>query len=447
MPENQNIQRRDFIKRSAAFGILTILPSGIYAQQGKRVSPNGKIQVACVGVGGRGRAVMNSCKSEQIVALCDVDLRRAQASFKQHSQVPHFTSHTEMLEKMGDKIDAVTVASPDHAHYAAAIEAVKLGKHVYVEKPLCQTVADTRALQAAAKKAGVKTQMGNQGHSKDSIRQLKEWVDAGLLGDVKEIHTWTNRPHGWWKQGMKELPETKNVPKELDWNLWKSGVGPDIGYNEAYLPFLWRGWTMWGCGSLGDMGCHILDPAYYALELGAPDWVEATAEGGTDVAFPDRSEVTFHFPARNGKATVTVKWWDGGGKSVPPTPEVLGDTKLAFGNNSGGALYFGDKEFVMSDSHAAKIACISEGKVKPLNAEKKYRRVKGQDHTKDWFAAIRGDINQASSHFDYSAGLTEMVLLGVIAQRLPGKRLNWNGKTGQFTNSDLGNKMLSSAII
>ena len=275
MPEQTNIHRRQFIKRSAALGIFTILPSGIYAQQGKRVSPNGKIQVACVGVGGRGRSVMNSCKSEQVIALCDVDQRKAKQTFAAHPDLPKFTSHTEMLEKMGDKIDAVTVSSPDHAHYAAAIEAVNLGKHIYVEKPLCQIIADTRALRAAANKAGVKTQMGNQGHSKNGLRELKEWIDAGLLGEVKEIHTWTNRPHGWWKQGMDKLPPAQNVPQGLDWDLWKSGVGPDIDYNEAYVPFLWRGWTMWGSGSLGDMGCHILDPAYYALELGTPDWIES----------------------------------------------------------------------------------------------------------------------------------------------------------------------------
>jgi len=447
MPEKSNIHRRTFIKRSAAFGIFTILPSGIYAQPGKRVSPNGKIQVACVGVGGRGRSVLESCKSEQVVALCDVDFHRAKPTFEKYADLPKFKSHTEMLEKMGDKIDAVTVASPDHAHYTSALASVKHGKHIYVEKPLCQTIADTRALQAAANEAGVKTQMGNQGHSKHSIRELREWIDAGLLGEVKKIHTWTNRPQGWWRQGMKELPETKNVPKELDWNLWKSGVGTDIGYNEAYLPFLWRGWTMWGCGSLGDMGCHILDPAYYALELGSPDWIEAKSEGGTNVAFPDHSEVTYHFPARNSKAAVTVKWWDGGGESVPPTPKVLGDTQLAFGNKSGGALYFGEKDFVMSDSHAAKISCIAGGKTKNLTAPEKYRRVPKQDHTKDWFSAIRGDIKEASSHFDYSAGLTEMVLLGVIAQRIPSTRLHWDSKAGKFTNSDLGNKMLSSAIV
>ena len=447
MPIHTHIPRRQFIKRSAAFGLFTILPSGIYAQQGKRVSPNGKIQVACIGVGGRGRSVMGSCKSEQVIALCDVDTRKAKATYNAHPDLPRFTNHKKMLEKMGDKIDAVTVASPDHAHYAAAMDAVKLSKHVYVEKPLCQTVADTRALHAAAKKAGVKTQMGNQGHSKNGLRDLKEWVDAGLLGQVKEIHTWTNRPQGWWKQGMEKLPDAQKIPTGLNWDLWKSGIGPDISYNEAFLPFLWRGWTMWGSGSLGDMGCHIMDPAYYALELGAPSWIEAKCEGGTDVAFPDRAQVTYHFPARNGKAPVTLKWWDGGGKSVPPTPKVLGDTQLAFGNKSGGGLYFGDDNFAMSDSHLAKVACIENGKEKALSTPQKYRRVAGEHHTKDWFAAIRGDIKEASSHFDYSAGLTEIVLLGVIAQRIPGTRLVWDGKAGKFTNSELANKMLSSAIV
>ncbi len=436
--------RRQFLKSASAASLFTILPSGIYAQNGPRISPNSKIRIACIGVGGRGGAAVGASSREEIVALCDVDSKMAAGAFNKFKKAKQFTDYREMFDKMGDQIDAVTISGPDHVHFVHAMEAIKRGKHVYVEKPLCQTIEQTRLLQAAAKKAGVKTQMGNQGHSKNGIRDFKEMVDAGLIGDIKEIHAWTNRPAGWWPQGKQELPAPMEAPPTLDWDLWRNGV--DTPFSTEYVPFKWRGWTMWGTGALGDMACHILDPTFYALELGMPDWIHAEAEGGSDVSFPNKSTVKFHFPARKGRDEIILTWFDGKG-NLPPRPDMLEEGRK-MGNPSGGSITYGSKETVMTDSHAANVKIIPELRAKELKApEQTLRRVAKEDHFGDWFRAIRGEVEQASSHFDYAGELNELVLLGSIAQRLPGQKLEWDTAKGTFKNSEVGNKLIKTALI
>jgi len=444
--------RRKFIKGAIAIGGLNILPGGLYAQGQRRISPNEKINIANIGVGGMGGSAVSGCSKENLVAFCDVDDKRAARVYKQYPKVPHYRDYRELFEKHGSDIDAVTVSTPDHAHFMLAMAAVELGKHVYVEKPLCQTIDQTRKLQAAASKAGIKTQMGNQGHSRNTVREYREWNQAGLLGEVQNITAWTNRPTGWWKQGMQSLPKAQKAPDTLGWDLWRHGIKAD--YSPDYLPFLWRGWTTWGTGSLGDMACHILDPVFYALDLGIPDWIQCDAKGGSQFAFPNESTVTYHFPARpakNGSPATperTLTWYEGKDNPPPRPPQLEKGRQM--GNKSGGTIAYGNKETIMSNSHASVIRAIPAINHKGLMAhapEKTIRRVRHQAHFMDWHRAIRGEVDQASSYFDYSGQLNELVLLGSIAQRIPGVKLQWDSVTGRFKNSELGNKMVVSAVV
>lgn len=434
--------RRFILKGLAAGGLNLLLPGGLYAQNGpRRPSPNGKLRIAVIGVGGRGGAAVSGLAHEEFAAFCDVDQNAARGAYERFPDVPRFTDFNEMFEKHGDSIDAVAVMGPDHVHFAQAMAAVKAGKHVYVEKPLCQTIAQTRQLRAASLEAGVKTQMGNQGHSSDRIRDLKEWADAGLLGRVMSVDAWTDRPAGWWPQGEQRLPEGEAVPDHVDWEIWRHGI--DVPYSAQYLPFRWRGWTMWGTGALGDMACHILDPFFYALDPGMPDWVMAEAEGGSDVSFPLVSKVTYHFPEREGRPAFELVWRDGS-DNLPPRPGVL-EAGREMGNSGGGTIIYGSRETAMTNSHASDIRLIPQVRFDEVRGdlpEASLARVRGGDHFRNWTDAIRGEVDEACSNFEYAAGLNELVLLGVIAQRLPGEKLEWDAAAGSFRNSERANQLI-----
>jgi predicted dehydrogenase len=351
-----------------------------------------------------------------------------------------------MLDKLHNKIDAIVVATPDHAHFPIAMAAVKGGKHVFVESPMCQTIAQVRELQAAAAAAGVKTQMGNQGHSSDRVRELKEWADGGVFGSLMSVQAWTDRPTGCWPQGQKYLPAAEAVPRALNWDLWRNGV--DLPYSSKYLPFRWRGWTMWGSGAMGDMACHILDPMFFALDPGMPDWVRAEAEGGTAVSFPVKSTIVFHFPARKDRSAFEMTWYDG--KDNRPTRPGMLELGIAVGNEDGGSILYGSRATVMTDSHARDIRVIPDMRMqelKPTLPAPSLPRVAGEDHFRNWTDAIRGKVEQACSHFDYAGRLNELVLLGVIAQRIPGVQLEWDTAAMKFTNHDLANQLVSHCRI
>ncbi len=437
--------RRTLVKGLAFTGLNLLLPGGLYAQNGpRRLSPNEKIRVACIGVGGRGRSLVDAMAGEELVAFCDVDDAVAGDTFKKWPDVPRFKDYREMFEKLGDKIDAVTVCGPDHVHFLHAMEAVKHGKHVYVEKPLCQTIAQTRELHAAAKQAGVKTQMGNQGHSLDGPRHLKEWVQAGLVGPLVAVDSWTNRPSGMWPQGRAELPPAMDVPAHLDWDLWRNGI--DVPYHTDFVPFKWRGWTMFGTGALGDMACHILSPFWFAFEPGLPDWVECEGEGGSPYSFPATSVVRYHFPARDGRPEFIMSFWSG--REVrPPAPRNLGP---GINYEDNGTVFYGSRETVMADTYGAKAAIIPAIRAEELKGSlpaATLPRIKDQNHYANWLDAIRGNVEEASSHFAYSAGLNELVLLGVIAQRIPGKRLDYDAAAGKFTNDETANRLISEVVL
>ncbi len=436
--KNKKITRRNFLASSAA------AVAGCTMLQGQRginivsKGPGEKVNVAPIGCGGMGAhdTVQVERNGARIAALCDVDRQNAAQAFEEwYPDVPHYTDFREMLDKQDD-IDAVTITIPDHSHTAAALYAMERGKHVYVQKPLTTTIAEARALLRASRMYGVATQMGNQGHSEEGARVLCEMIRAGMIGDVSEVHCWTNRPI--WPQGMKELLPEQPVPDHLDWDLW-IGTAPMRPYNEGYCPFVWRGWWDFGTGSLGDMGCHILDPSFWALHLGSPDAVECLEQSGnTKFSGPIRSIIKYEFPARKWKGDmlppVTLHWYDGDFTPTFPDhldPETLGD------DDQCGTLFVGSKGYLTCDTYGENPRLVpNDGGNRP---DQTIPRV-GNVYT-DWLNAITTG-RPACSNFEYSVPLTEMVLLGNIALRT-GKRIEWNSRRMRVTNLPQANRYVS----
>jgi predicted dehydrogenase len=295
------LSRRQFLRRTGlAAAAFTVVPGAVLGLRGA-ASPNQKLNLAGIGVGGQGAHDLGQMESENIVALCDVDKNRAGQTFKKHPKAKQFTDYRRMLDEMKE-IDGVIVATPDHHHAFAAMEAIKRGKHVYCEKPLTHSVWEARQVAQAAREAKVATQMGNQGQASGETRQLCECVWADAIGKVHEAHIWTDRPsrglfEEYWPQGLARPKDTPPVPATLDWDLWL-GPAPLRPYHPAYLPFVWRGWWDFGTGALGDIGCHAMDPVFRALKLGAPLSVQGASTRVNAETFPLGSIVTWQFPAR-----------------------------------------------------------------------------------------------------------------------------------------------------
>src|SRR4030081_1835161 len=290
-------------------------------------SPNEKLNIASIGAGGKAASDIQGCSSENIVALADPDDKRAERMYKLHEKVPKYKDFRRMFDKEAKNIDAVIIAIPDVMHATAAMWAMERGKHVYVQKPLTRTIWEARTLTAAAAKYKVATQMGNQGYSNEGTRQCAEMIWAGEIGNVTEVHAWTNRPI--WPQGLMDLPAESPIPDYLDWNLWL-GIANARPYSEKYAPFAWRGFYDFGCGALGDMACHILGAPNMALRLGAPTSVECISkEGSSNFMFPKKSVIRFDFSARGSMPALKLFWHDGM-KETPkiegvPEGELLGD--------------------------------------------------------------------------------------------------------------------------
>ncbi len=432
------LSRRDFLKRtSLASAAAVTFPYVSRAQGG--ASPNNKLNIAIVGCGGRGRAHVTAyAATENIVAFCDVDDTRAAASFKEHPSVPRFRDFRVMLEKLGKQIDAVSIATPDHMHFPIAMAAMALGKHVFVEKPVAHTVAEARTLARTAREKKVATQMGNQGHAGEGTRLLKEWLDAGVLGEVREVHSWTDRPI--WPQGVAALDHSKLmpvVPSTLDWDLWL-GVAQPREYDPAYLPFNWRGYYDFGTGAVGDMACHQLDAAYWALGLTQPVSIEATAAKPSAISWPTASVTTFQFAARGTLPPVTVRWYDGN-LQPPRPPELEPERKLP----ENATLIVGSKATVIADANNFGIRIVNEAKMRdlvPTLPPKKIPRIEG-GHFAEWVRACKGGP-AAGSNFNHSAALTETALLGCVAIRA-GRRLEYDAKAMAFTNYAPANQFLA----
>lgn len=440
--ENKNhdsMDRRTFIRNSAAAAAgFTILPSYVISGLGHRV-PSDKLNIAGVGVGGRGGGVIKAVAEENIVALCDVDWEYASGIFKDFPKAKKFWDWRVMLDEMHDKIDAVVVGTPDHSHAIISINAMKMGKHVYCEKPLTHSVWESRQMTEIAKQYKVATQMGNQGNSGEGIRQTCEWIWDGAIGEVTEVHAWTNRPI--WPQGLNRPTEVMKVPKTLNWDLFL-GTAPVRPYNSIYHPWNWRGWWDFGTGALGDMACHILDPVFKALKLGYPTKVQGSSTLFNLDCAPMAEVVTYTFPARENLPKlslpeVKVTWWDGG--LMPPRPEELPAGEIMGRDSNGGCLFIGTK---------GKLMCGCYGRdpfLLPLSMDEAYQRPQKSlrrvetSHEMDWVRACKESPEnrvEASSHFGYSGPMNEMVVMGVVAVRLQDlkRELLWDGENMKFTN-------------
>jgi predicted dehydrogenase len=427
--KNKNISRRQFMGGAAAAAMaFTIVPSHVLAQ-----SPNEKLNIAGVGIGGMGQNNVRACNTENIVALCDVDEKYAGKIFKEYPKARVWFDFREMLDKQKD-IDAVIVATPDHLHAVVSMEAMKRGKHVYCQKPLTRLVAEARALTEAARKYKVATQMGNQGHSGDGVRNICEWIWDGAIGEIREVHAWTNRPV--WPQGIDRPKDNPPVPETMHWDLW-IGPAPMRPYNPCYAPFAWRGWWDFGGGALADMACHVLDPVFWALKLKYPTSVEASCTKVNNETFPVASIVHYEFPAREGLPPVKVHWYDGGLK--PEKPEALGEMQI--GQAASNVLFMGSKGVLRcgeygDDPHLFPLSLMRSYKRPPQTLE----RIPGQAHEQNWIRACKGG-EPACSNFDYSGPLTEMVTMGNLAIRPEnvGKKLEWDGKNMRVTNDEKAN--------
>ncbi len=468
--KKHKLSRRNFIRNSAmtAAGFM-IVPRHVLGGKGY-VAPSDKLLVAGIGVGGKGQgdlaAFYKSGKAE-IAFLCDVDDRMSGTSRKNFPKAKYYRDWREMIDKEHKNFDAASVSTPDHTHAVAAMAAMQAGKHVYVQKPLTHDVYEARALTEAAKKYKVVTQMGNQGASGDGVRQLKEWYDAGVIGDVHTVYCFTDRP--LWPQGIPWPSEKSSVPQELDWNLWL-GTAPFKEYVEGLVPFSWRGWWDYGTGALGDMGCHIVEPAFSVLGLSYVNSVQASVgsvypkawnRGYFPESCPPSSHVTMKFPkGSKTQGPVEVHWMDGG---IQPTrPDELGPNEL-FGDGSNGTLFIGTKGKMMCEVYGANPQLLPTSRTKTTVVPQKYARVPGGDegHYAQWVeAAIAGyGKKELSSPFEIAGPLTEALLMSNLAIRgfdirvpkkdgrgydYPGRYLEliWDSKNMKVTNFDLANQFV-----
>jgi predicted dehydrogenase len=456
MPEPKStlthISRRRFIKYSSLLGAATF--AGPYIMRAQDQSPNNKLNIAVVGAGGKGASDTDSVASENIVALCDVDQNTLDSRLQKYPSAKPFRDYRKMLEEMKN-IDAVIVATPDHHHAPASIMAMKMGKHVYCQKPLTHSVYEARLMRDTAKKQKVATQMGNQGSAEPGLRRAVEAIQGGVIGDVRELHVWSNRPI--WPQGQDRPEGEDPVPPELDWDLWlgPAPVRPFKG-NKTYHPFAWRGWQDFGTGALGDMACHTVNMPFRALKLGYPTSIEAKSSGINKETYPKNSEIRFEFPAREGMRPLTFWWYDGGWK---PNEDVLKHVSAYYAQQKdrdgnprkvpgSGCLLIGSKGQLLSpDDYGAEFLLqFDSSGLKPAKSKVDDKTVEHEavrdipqsiprspGHYKEWLEAIRGG-KPAYSNFDIAAYLTEIILLGCVALRV-GKKLEWDGPNMKAKNA------------
>lgn len=414
------ISRRRFISHAAlaSSGALA-LTSRLAAA--RRVSPNEKLNIGIIGAGGKGMENINGVSSDYIVAVCDVDDARASDAYKKLPTARRYHDFRKMLE-LEKTLDAVVVTTPDHTHAPAAVMAMKLGKHVYCEKPLTHTIHEARVMRETAAKQKVATQMGNQGHSYDSTRRVVEIVQSGAIGSVRDVHVWTDRPI--WPQGIERPTEISETPAGVNWDLWL-GPAPKRPYHPAYVPFKWRGWLDFGTGALGDMGCHNIDTSYWALKLGLPNAIEAESSGVNRETYPKWSIIRYSFSKRGPLAPVTLTWYDGG---KLPARELFEGAQLKNEElPKNGTIMIGDKgKIVLTDWNANDFQLLPAEKFAGFKGPEQ-TIPRAESHYKEWIAACKGGP-AAMSNFDYAGLLTETALLGNLALRC-GKRIEWDAKS------------------
>jgi len=495
------VSRRKFVTTVAATGAAwTIVPRHVLGRGFQ--APSDTVNVATVGIGGMGGTNTRNLMSQNIVALADVDWSLVDNRFAQYKadlarmrndasppprrrdptkaqldanarrpaqnavrnlerfvetqmpKVQRYKDYREMFDKQKD-IDAVVVATPDHMHAAIASAAMDIGKHVYVQKPLCWSVHEARHLARKATESKVVTQMGNQGHSTDGARVGYEYITGGAIGDVREVHVWTNRPLGYWPQGIPRpaplpaadparplpwngpgvearvaaaLAVNVPIPDQLSWDLFL-GVAPPVEYHPLYHPSRWRGWVDWGQGALGDMGAHLIDHPFWSLNLGLPTAIETRSTPFNGVCYPSATTTYYEFPARGGMPAVKMTWYDGG--FAPPKPDEIGAETL---NGEGGILYIGSKGKMLQNTYGANPRLLPKSLHDSYGAPKRrLERVAHEEHEMNWIEAIKGKA-EISSPFEFAARLTEVMLLGIVSLRAGGK-IHYDGATGRVTNA------------
>lgn len=446
-----DMSRREFLHRAglagAAATAFTIVPRHVLGGK-KYTAPSDLLNVACVAVGGKGTSDCEDVCSENLVAVCDVDsnrfaefVKRAKEKNKpeilaKFEKAKKYRDFREMLEKE-KSIDAITVSTPDHTHAVAAMMAMKMGKHVFCQKPLTHTVYEARMLGKTAKEMNVVTQMGNQGHASDSARQINEWIADGAIGDVYEVDCWTNRP--LWVQGIEAPTEIPSVPPYLDWDLW---LGPAKwrAYHPAYVPWRWRGWFDFGTGAIGDMGAHIMDTPFWALKLGAPKTVQGSSTPLSKDSFAMASVINYTFPARGNMPPVKLNWYDGGLK--PRRPEAL-EAGQTIGDDSGGVIFHGTKGVLITNCYSGAPRLIPQSRMQEYQ-QPAATIPRSPGITKEWIDAIKAGKKSTTDFAEYAGPLTEMMLLGNVAVRLANKNmtLEWDSEKFQFTNFPEANEFL-----
>ncbi len=430
--------RRTFLGTMAKAGVAAgvaplIVPRRVLGGPGY-LAPSDTLNIAGVGVGGMGKNnIRVLAETENIVALCDVDWDFTAPVFEEYPEANRYKDYRRMLDEMGDEIDGVVIGTPDHTHAVITLDAMRRGKHVYTQKPLTWSVYEARALTEAAEETDVVTQMGNQGHSNDDARLVNELVQSGAIGTVEEVHAWTNRPI--WPQGIDRPDLLYRVPEQLDWDLFL-GPAPAEPFAPAYHPFTWRGWVDYGTGALGDMGAHLLDHPYWALDLGAPETVETRSTAFNGHSWPVAAMTYYRFPARQGRPPVRLTWYDGG--FMPPRPEELPEGEEL--NPTGGVLYIGSEGKLLHDSYGENPRLFPEALAEPT-PEQTYPRVEGENHEMNWVRAIRGE-EEISAPFSYAGPLTETMLLGIVSLRAGNRRLRWDAENMRVTNIEEANDYL-----
>jgi predicted dehydrogenase len=421
------IPRREFVGSVAAGLAFTIVPRHVLGR-GYR-APSDTLNIACIGAGGMGWSDVQGVSKENIYALCDVDWDAAERAFGAYPKAKRYRDFREMLDKEARGIDAVLVSTPDHTHAVAAMMALRLKKPVRVQKPLARTLHEVRALADAARRAGVATQMGNQGHAQEGTRQIREWVEAGVIGTVREVHYWTNRPI--WPQALERPTEAHIPPPTLNWDLWL-GPAADRPYHPAYAPFRWRGWYDFGTGALGDIACHAMDAAFWTLNLGYPSRIEVEATEVFPETYPKASRIVYHFPAKAGRGEVTVVWRDGG--IFPPRPSEVDPAASWPPFSDGGQLWIGTGGKLIAGMYAQNPRLLDERRDAEIRAKPpavKFPRL--ESVYAEFITACKGGAPAGSNFAGHAGALTEMVLLGNLAVRA-GRTLEFNPQTGEVTN-------------
>ncbi len=506
--EKTEITRREFIGKAAVTGAaFTIVPRHVLGRG--FTPPSDMLNIACVGVGGMGRSNLINLSSQNIVALCDVDwgytdknlsrLDTDASNLQNHIDHPtegatatapavsaaeaakmkarldgilhlkndlipkakRYSDYREMLEKQKD-IDAVVVATPDHMHAPITLAAMDLAKHVYVQKPLTWSIDEARKLSKRATETKLATQMGNQGHSLNDARMAVEYIQSGAIGEVKEIHIWTDRPVGFWPQGVPRPQAPKDaldtlgwnpagvdtrlaaamaagsypIPQTLSWDLFL-GVGPSLPYHPVYHPFNWRGWVDWGVGAIGDMGAHLLDVSMWSLNLGLPTSIETVSTPFNGASYPTATMTFYEFPARGAMPPVKLTWYDGG--LLPRKPEEIGEEQL---KKEGGSLLIGTKGKLIHDTYGANPRLLPKTLHDSVGKPKeKLVRIANEAHEMNWVDAAKGKT-KTSCPFEYAAMLTEVMLLGVVSLRA-GKKIFYDGANMRATNAPEANQFFS----